>query len=61
MEESNTRTRMNVSLTAKGLIQWDVTAEYDTPEKTAEELGKSIDLVRGVIKSKGLSEVGATA
>ena len=59
MDETNKRTRMNVSLTAKGLAQWDVTAEYDTPEKTADELGKAIDLLRGVIKNKGLTEVGA--
>jgi len=60
MEETNSRTRMNVSLTAKGFAQWDVTAEYDTPEKTAEELGTSIDLLRGIIKSKNLTEVGAS-
>lgn len=60
MEETNARTRMNVSLTAKGLAQWDVTAEYDTPEKTAEQLGKAIDLLRGVIKSKNLFEVGTS-
>ena len=61
MDETNKRTRMNVSLTAKGLAQWDVTAEYDTPEETAAQLGKAIDLCREVIKNKGLSEVGATA
>lgn len=31
MEESNTRTRINFSLNAKGFVQWDITAEYDTP------------------------------
>ena len=60
MEETNSRTRMNVNLTAKGMAQWDVTAEYDTPEKTAEELGTAIDLLRGIIKSKNLTEVGAS-
>lgn len=59
MEETNKRTRMNVSLTAKGLAQWDVTAEYDTPEETAKQLSKAIDLCRQVIKSKGITEVGA--
>jgi hypothetical protein len=58
-KETNKRTRMNVSLTAKGLAQWDVTAEYDTPEQTDEALSKAIDLVRATIKSKGLTEVSA--
>ncbi|MCK9576270.1 MAG: hypothetical protein M0R51_10130 [Clostridia bacterium] len=59
-EATNKRTRMNASLTAKGLVQWDITAEYDTPELTAEMLGKAIDLERKVIKDKGLEEVKAT-
>jgi hypothetical protein len=58
--ESNKRTRMNASLTAKGFVQWDITAEYDTPELTAEMLGKAIDLERKVLKDKGLEEVKAT-
>jgi hypothetical protein len=57
MEESNTRTRMNVSVNAKGFAQWDITAEYDTHELSAEMLGKAIGLMRGVIKEKGIKEV----
>lgn len=57
-DETNTRTRMNVSITAKGLAQWDVTAEYDTPELSAENLARAVDLVRKVIKDKGLKEAG---
>ncbi len=58
-EGSNKRTRMNVSLTAKGLAQYDVTAEYDTPEESAEQLGKAIDLVKKVCADKGLQLVTA--
>lgn len=58
-EETNTRTRMNLSLTSKGLVQWDCTAEYDTPELAAENLSKAIDLVKKVIADKGLKECGA--
>lgn len=57
--ESNTRTRINVSLTAKGLAQWDCTAEYDSPERSIEEMGKAIDMVRALIAEKGLLEAGA--
>lgn len=48
---------MNVSLTAKGLAQYDVTAEYETPEESAEQLGKAIDLVTNICKEKGLQIV----
>lgn len=59
--ETNTRTRMNVSLSAKGLGQWDCTCEYDTPERTAEELGKAIDMLRNLLKEKGIPEAGSAA
>lgn len=58
LNETNTRTRINFSLNSKGLVQWEITAEYDTPERTKEELSKAIDLARSVIKEKGLQEVG---
>ena len=59
MEETNVaRVRMNVSLTAKGLAQFDVTAEFDNAEKSAEELDKAIKKVREVLKQNGLTEVG---
>jgi translation initiation factor 2 alpha subunit (eIF-2alpha) len=59
MEETSKRTRMNVSITAKGQAQWDVTAEYPTPEETAKHLNEAIDKVRQTIKEKGLVEAGA--
>ena len=56
MEGSNRRTRMNVSITTKGRAQWDVTAEYSTPEESEKALSEAIDKVRTIIKVKGLVE-----
>ena len=58
LNESNTRTRINFSLNSKGIVQWDITAEYDSPERSAEEMSKAIDLARSLIKEKGLKEAG---
>lgn len=57
-ETTNKRVRMNISLTAKGLAQWDCTAEFDSPEESAEKLGEAIKLLRSTIKQNGLKEVG---
>lgn len=56
-KETNTRTRIKLSQNAKGLIQWEISAEYDTPEKSTEMLGKTIDLVKSLIAEKGLKAV----
>ena len=61
LNETNTRTRMNVSLSAKGFGQWDCTCEYDTPERTVEELSKAIDMLRNLLKEKGIPEAGNVA
>lgn len=61
MEESNTRTRINLSQNSKGLVPFDITAEYDTPEKSIEMLGKAVDQVRDLIKEKGLTPVDSVA
>ena len=55
------RTRINLSQTAKGLIQFEVTVEYPTPEESAEKLGRAIDRVREVAKAKGLRLVDEVA
>lgn len=57
-QQTNTRVRMKLSETAKGLIQWEVTAEFDSVEQSAEELSKAIKAVKQVIKDNGLTEVG---
>lgn len=60
MENNNAgRCRMNFAQDAKGLIKIDVTAEYDTPEKSAEMLGKAIDLARQTAEAKGLKMLEA--
>ena len=43
--ESNTRTRIKLSQTAKGLVQWEISTEYDSPEKSREMLGKAVRLL----------------
>lgn len=58
-ETSNTRVRMNVSLTAKGLAQWDVTAEYADVETAKENLSKAIDAIREVLAEKKIPEAGS--
>ena len=55
--ETNTRTRIKLTQTAKGLIQFEISAEYDTPEKSIEMLGKAVDQVRALIAEKGLKSV----
>jgi hypothetical protein len=57
-KETNRRVRMAVSLTAKGLAQWDVTAEGDSPEAAEADLNRAIDTVRFTIAKAGLVEVG---
>jgi hypothetical protein len=57
MEGQEGRVRMNVNINAKGGTQWEVTAEYATPELTKKALSEAIDAVRSVIKEKNLTEV----
>lgn len=56
---TNKRVRINFSETAKGLIQWDITAEFETVEESKAALSAAIDAAREVIKAKGLTEVSA--
>ena len=58
-EATNKRVRINLSETAKGLIQWDITAEFENVEETQAALSAAIDAAREVIKAKGLTEVSA--
>ena len=59
MTEANKGTMMNIRMTAKGRVQWEVTVEYDTPAESAVYLSEAIDSVRSMIKDKGLKEVSA--
>lgn len=56
-ETTNKRVRINLSENSKGLIQWDITAEFETVEETKKALSEAIDAAREVIKEKGLTEV----
>lgn len=60
-QESNTRTRGKLSQTAKGLVQYEISTEYDTPEKSIEMLGKAIDQVKLLIAEKNLKSVDEPA
>ena len=60
-QESNTRTRVKLSQTAKGLVQYEISTEYDTPEKSIEMLGKAIDQVKLLIAEKNLKSVDEPA
>lgn len=58
-ETTNKRVRINLSESAKGLVQWDITAEFETVEETKKALAGAIDAAREVIREKGLQEVHA--
>ena len=57
--QKNNRVRINLSQTAKGLVQIDCTAEFGTAEESGEALGAAFDEARRVIREKGLKEAGS--
>ena len=57
-ETTNQRVRMNLNLTAKGLVQWDITAEFPTVDETRENLDKALKEVKKVIADNGYTEAG---
>ncbi len=54
---AQSRVRMNCSLTAKGLVQWEVTSEFPTVEEASSNLLNAIEKCRETIKKAGLKEV----
>jgi hypothetical protein len=52
--ENSKRTRMNFGMNAKGLVQMDVTVEYETVEETAAAARKAIDEYRAICSEKSL-------
>lgn len=48
------RTRMGFGMTAKGLVQLDVTVEYETPEKAAEMARRALELYKAICKEHSL-------
>ena len=62
MAEANTtnkRVRINLSQNSKGLISFDITAEFESVDETKAALSAAVDAAREVIKEKGLTEVSA--
>ena len=57
-QKTNKRVRMNLSQTAKGLCQFDCTAEFETVAECEKELDAAIKAARRVIAGNGLKEVG---
>lgn len=53
--ETNTRTRIKLSQSTKGVVTWEISAEYDTPEKSVEMMSQALDKVKALIKDKGLT------
>ena len=58
MEATNSRVRINFSLTAKGKVQWEITSEFPTLEESEQNMANAIDSVRKLIADKGLAEAG---
>lgn len=55
VEETNTRTRIKLTQSTKGVVSWEISAEYDTPEKSVEMMSQALDKVKALIKEKGLT------
>jgi hypothetical protein len=50
------RVRMSLSLTAKGLVQWELTSEFPSVEESRAQLALAVDQVKALLKEKGLEE-----
>jgi len=59
--ETNTRTRIKLSQSTKGVVTWEISAEYDTPEKSVEMMSQALDKVKALIKEKGLTPADESA
>ena len=57
--ENQGRCRINFAQDAKGFIKLDITAEYETPELSAQMMAKAIDLARETASAKGLKMLEA--
>lgn len=58
---SESRVRINLSQNAKGLVQFDITAEFPTAAESAEALGKAIDETRLLVAGRGLKLADSAA
>lgn len=53
-----TYTSFELSLNAKGFVQWVIKAKYPSTEQATQELSKSIDLLNQTLKEKNLIQAG---
>jgi len=56
---TNQRVRMNLSQTAKGSWQADITVEFDTVAECEKEMGAAIKAAKRVMEANGLKEAAA--
>lgn len=54
-EEGVNRCRMNFAQDAKGRVKMDLTVQAETPEETAEQAKKAVELYRQVCQARGLT------
>ena len=59
--ETNTRTRVNLTQSTKGIVTFDITCEYDTVDKSIEEMEKAVNKTRELIKKLGLKSADEVA
>jgi len=52
------RVRVNLSQGTKGIVRFDITVEFETPEECGTALSAAIEETRKVIREKGLKEDG---
>jgi hypothetical protein len=56
-QKNSKRVRINLSQTAKGLVQIDITSEGETAAEREAELNEAYAVARRVIAKNGLKEV----
>ena len=57
--QKNNRVRMNISQTAKGTWQTDITVEFDTVAECEKEMDAAIKAARRVVSANNLKEAAA--
>ena len=51
--ENNSRTRVKLTQSTKGIVTWEISSEYDTPEKAIKMLDETIGKVKDLLKERG--------
>lgn len=53
------RVRINLSQSAKGAVQFDITAEFPTVDESIQNLSAAVDRTKALCAEKGLILAGA--